>query len=48
MKIKIGRDRGARPDWDVNRVRLFRELAGDDVELMVADVVVRVAGAHVG
>ncbi|WP_283609260.1 enolase C-terminal domain-like protein [Mycolicibacterium poriferae] len=35
MKIKIGRDRGARPDWDVNRVRLFRELAGEDVELMV-------------
>lgn len=35
MKIKIGRDRGARPDWDIDRVARFRELAGDDVELMV-------------
>jgi L-alanine-DL-glutamate epimerase-like enolase superfamily enzyme len=35
MKIKIGRDRGEALDWDLRRVERFRELAGDDVELMV-------------
>lgn len=35
MKIKIGRDAGSRPAWDLERVALFGELAGDDTELMV-------------
>lgn len=35
MKIKIGKDWGAAPTWDVERVALFRELAPDDTELMV-------------
>lgn len=35
MKIKIGRSGGTQLDWDRYRVLLFRELAGDDVALMV-------------
>ncbi len=35
MKIKIGKDWGTEPKWDVDRVGLFRELASDDTELMV-------------
>jgi L-alanine-DL-glutamate epimerase-like enolase superfamily enzyme len=35
MKIKIGKDWGAAPKWDVDRVGLFSELASDDTELMV-------------
>lgn len=35
MKIKIGRGRGDDPEWDLNRVALFRELARDSIELMV-------------
>ena len=35
MKIKIGRDFGNQPDWDVRRVRTLREMAGQRVNLMV-------------
>ncbi len=35
MKIKIGRGFGADPGWDIRRVRMLRDLAGPDVELMV-------------
>lgn len=35
MKIKIGQDWGARSDRDLDRVQQLRELAGDDVDLMV-------------
>lgn len=35
MKIKIGQDWGANLTRDLDRVRRLRELAGDDVELMV-------------
>lgn len=35
MKIKIGQDWGARVDRDLDRVNQLRELAGDQVELMV-------------
>lgn len=35
MKIKIGKDYGADPDWDVDRVCRLRERAGPEVELMV-------------
>jgi L-alanine-DL-glutamate epimerase-like enolase superfamily enzyme len=35
MKIKIGRHWGSDVQWDLRRVALFRELAGDDTHLMV-------------
>lgn len=35
MKIKIGRDRGTRIEWDCRRLTRFRSLAGPDTELMV-------------
>lgn len=35
MKIKIGRDRGRAPAWDLDRVARFRELAGAGIALMV-------------
>jgi L-alanine-DL-glutamate epimerase-like enolase superfamily enzyme len=35
MKIKIGKDWGTAPQWDVDRVALFGELASDGTELMV-------------
>jgi L-alanine-DL-glutamate epimerase-like enolase superfamily enzyme len=35
MKIKIGQDWGANIDRDLARTKALRELAGDDVELMV-------------
>ena len=35
MKIKIGRNWGSEPTWDLDRVALFRELARDHTELMV-------------
>ncbi|MCB0940487.1 MAG: mandelate racemase [Mycobacterium sp.] len=35
MKIKVGRDYGTDPDWDLERVSRLREFAGPDVELMV-------------
>ena len=35
MKIKIGESWGTRPARDLERVRRLRQLAGDDVELMV-------------
>lgn len=35
MKIKIGRDWGTRVAWDIERLNRFRDLAGEDTQLMV-------------
>ena len=35
VKIKIGKDGGGDPEWDLRRVETLRELAGSDVRLMV-------------